>query len=430
MKGNFQIIIIVVFIIAAVFGVLVFSGTIKIGKDRTNLASGGSVVLWGTVKKELVSDIIEKFNETNSGFSVNYVQKQEDEFNDELLEALATGTGPDIFILPNDLVYHYRNKVYGVPYENLPITAYKTNFAGAGDVFVNSKGIVALPISIDPIVMYYNRSLLDSAGIVYPPKTWDEFRTMVPLLTKKDDNNKISQSTVALGQFTNITNAKDIIASMILQTGNTIVEEKEDGFVSTLEDPSKYSLENTLEFYTDFADPLNDLYSWNKSLSDSRDLFSAENLAFYFGYASELQYLINRNPNQNFLMAPIPQIKGSNMKATYAKVGGIAVSASTKDFQRSYTVASMLAMGDFAKEYANALGLAPARRDLLSAKNEDLFSPIVYNSALFARSWLDPSPTDSYEIFKRMIENIISNSLTTSESITDAHGKMDLLLIQ
>lgn len=157
--------------------------------------------------------------------------------------------------------------------------------------------------------MYYNRSLLDSAGIIYPPKTWDEFRTMVPLLTKKDDNNKISQSAVALGQFTNITNSKDIIASMILQTGNTIVEEKEDGFVSTLEDPSKYSLENTLEFYTDFADPLNDLYSWNKSLSDSRDLFSGENLAFYFGYASELQYLINRNPNQNFLMAPIPQIK-------------------------------------------------------------------------------------------------------------------------
>ena len=57
---------------------------------------------------------------------------------------------------------------------------------------------------------------------------------------------------------------------------------------------------SVLKFYTDFADPLKDVYSWNKSFSNSRDAFSAENLVFYLGYASELQSLINKNPNQNF----------------------------------------------------------------------------------------------------------------------------------
>lgn len=431
MKGNFQIILIVVFLVAAVFGVFVFSGTIKIGKDRKQAGPEGEIVFWGTVRVELINDLIEKFNESNQGFSLKYIQKQPDEFDRDLLEALATGTGPDIFMLPNDLIYHYRNKVYGIPYDRLSPVAFKTNFASAGEVFVNSKGIVALPLSIDPIIMYYNRSLLDSAGIVYPPSTWEELRNIVSLLTKKDDDNKISQSTVALGQIANITNAKDIISSFILQTGNTIVEEKpEIGYVSTLEDPTKYSLENTLDFYTNFADPLNELYSWNRSLPESRDMFSSENLAIYFGYASELETLINRNPNQNFMIAPFPQIKGSNTKVTYAKVNGVAISAGTKNFEGAYAAASGLTLGEFALEYADAVGFAPARRDILSKKKDDIYSPIIYNSALFARSWLDPEPKDSYEIIKRMIENILSNNLTISDSIIDAQGKMNLLLIK
>lgn len=432
MKGNFQTIIIIVFLAAAVFGVFVFSGSIKIGKDKQQANSQGEIVFWGTVKNSSIFNIIERFNQSSNGYKLKYVEKSADLFSDELLEALATGKGPDIFMLPNDLVFYYRNKVFGVPYQTLSLAQFKNNFAGAGEVFVNSKGIVALPLSIDPLVMYYNRSLFDSAGIVNPPTTWDQVRDTVPLLTKKNDDNKIFQSAVALGQIVNITNAKDILLSLILQTGNPIVKEKiESGeYVSTLEDKTKYNLEDTLNFYTNFADPLNNLYSWNRSLPSSRDMFSAENLGIYFGYASELESLVNRNPNQNFLISSFPQIKGSSVKATYAKVNGIAVSNSTKNFEVAFLAAKDLAMGQFAEDYANVMGVAPARRDLLSKRKNDIFSLTIYSSALFAKSWLDPSPEDTYDVFRKMIENIISNNLDTSEAISDAHGKMNLLLIK
>jgi multiple sugar transport system substrate-binding protein len=430
-KSNFQLILIIIFMGAGVFALLVFAGVIKIGKDKTQSGAGSTIVLWGTDKNELISQALEDFNNSNQGFTIKYVQKSADTFDQSLLEALATGTGPDIFLLPSDLAYHYKDKIFGVPFQNLSLATFKTSFASVGEVFVNSKGILAIPLAIDPIVMFYNRSMLDSAGIVYPPATWDQFSDIVPLLTEKDDDKKILTSAVALGQFSNITNAKDITASMFLQTGNRILAEAEDGsFVSTLENSNQINLSSILQFYTDFSDPLNENYSWNRSLPNSIDFFSADKLAFYFGHASESQYLINKNPNQNFSIAYLPQIKGLNSKSTYAKVTGIALSAHTKNFDNALAAASAMAMSDFATKYASLTGTAPARRDLLNVKQLDVSSSVIFNSALFARSWLDPSPKDTDDIFRTMINGVLSNSMSFNDAVRDAHSQMNLLLLK
>ena len=38
---------------------------------------------------------------------------------------------------------------------------------------------------IDTIGLYYNKALFNNAGIVNPPKTWDEFNSDVKQLTQK-----------------------------------------------------------------------------------------------------------------------------------------------------------------------------------------------------------------------------------------------------
>src|SRR3989344_4857651 len=102
MRGNFQIIVVIVFMALAVFGILVFSGAIPIGKNDKP-GSLGSVVLWGTTDAATMAPILEEFNDVNSSFVVQYVQKSADTFDQDLLEALAEGRGPDIFFLPDDL---------------------------------------------------------------------------------------------------------------------------------------------------------------------------------------------------------------------------------------------------------------------------------------------------------------------------------------
>ncbi|MBI3888814.1 extracellular solute-binding protein [Candidatus Nomurabacteria bacterium] len=424
---NFQLIILIVFIAAAIFGILVFSGAIKLGSDNT--ASLGTVTLWGTVPTSMINAPLEDFNNANPTFVVKYVQKSSDTFDQDLLEALATGSGPDIFFLPDDLAFHYANKILAIPYSSYPLSSFKNVFAGAGEVFLTGKGILAFPMSVDPLMMYYNRSILDASGVVYPPATWDDLVALVPTLVKKDSSNKIVKPEVALGHYSNVNNAKDILAALFMQAGNPIVAESGGIFSSTLDSSAgNTNLPGVLKFYTDFADPNNvATYSWNASFPSSLDVFSSENSALYFGFASELQTLVNRNPNQNFFIAPFPQMKNANFKLTSARVTGLAISAFSKNINTAFVAASRMATSDFAAKFALATGVAPARRDLLAIKPTDAYSPIFYSSALYAKSWVDPSSKDTDNIFSGMINNVLSNNMSVGDSIKDASAKMSLL---
>jgi ABC-type glycerol-3-phosphate transport system substrate-binding protein len=431
MKINLQLIILIFFIVATVFGVLVFSGAIPIGQS-TKSGTLGTITLWGTFPADEMATPLQAFNAANTTFVVKYVQKSADTFNQDLLEALASGTGPDLFFLPDNLAYHYANKIFTIPYASYPSATFQNTFADAGKVFLTDNGILAFPMSIDPLMMYYNRSMLDANDIVYPPATWDDLSNMVSTLTVKDNANNISKSAVAFGQFSNVTNAKDILATLFMQTGNPIVTDTGGVSSSTLTSPQTgtNSVSSMLNFYTNFSNPNNALYSWNASFPDSSDDFSNENLAFYFGFASELQSLKNKNPNQDFFVAPVPQIKNSNTKVTDAQVTGLAILSSSKNFSTAFTAASLLATGDFASAFATATGTVPARRDLLAVKPTDVYSPYFYSSALFARSWLDPSSTDTDNIFSGMINNVLSGNMSAPDAIRDANAKIDLLLSQ
>ena len=428
---NFQIIILIVFVAAAVFGVLVFSGAIPIGKSSNSTGAQGTVVLWGTVKATTIASALDNFNRVNNSFILKYVEKDPATFDQDLLEALASGTGPDMFLLPDNLAFHYANKIYTIPYQSYPMASYQSTFAKAGDVFLTTKGILAFPLTIDPMVMYYNRGMLDSNSVVSPPTNWEDLQSLVSVLNKKDTNNQITKSTAALGQFSNVSNAKDIVSTLFMQTGNPIVDEKSGYFYSAFSDAAgadTNALSSVLSFYTAFADPSKSAYSWNKSLPDSQDFFSSDNLAFYFGYASELQTLVNKNPNLDFLAAPFPQIKNTNLKLTSARVVGVAVSSFSKNLTTAVTAASLMAGSDFASKFSAATLTPPARRDLLAIKQTDAFSPIFYDSALYAKSWLDPSATDSDNIFRTMVENVLSGNMSVSDSIKDAGSKLSLLL--
>lgn len=425
---NFQLIILIVFVVAAIFGLLVFSGAIPIGSNSSTVGGQGIVVLWGTMSQPIISGPLDNFNSANPNFTLKYVQKDPATFDQDLLEALASGGGPDIFLLPDNLAFHYSKRISVIPYASFPLLSFKNSFASAGEVFLSSKGILAFPLFIDPMVMYYNRSILDSNGIVNPPTTWDELQNLSPILTQKDQNKKIIKSTVAMGQFSNIAHAKEILATLFMQAGNSITSEQNGAFVSTLS--GSVDLGPILKFYTDFSDPLNPVYSWNKSLPESVNTFSSENLAFYFGFASELPSLINRNPNENFSVAPMPQFKNSNTKVTFGRVTGLAISSFTKNPTAAFTVMSLLTTGDFAKELAASFTTIPARRDLLSVKPTDAYYPVFYSSALFARSWLDPSPLDTSDIFRGMIDKVLSNDMSASRAVDDASSKLGLLLIK
>ncbi|MBP6866166.1 MAG: extracellular solute-binding protein [Candidatus Pacebacteria bacterium] len=429
----FQMVFIGLFMFLALLGFLTFSGFIKIGSDSKTATLSGKVTMWGTVPAPIMRDLFEDFSRANPDFTVVYNAIEPETFNQELLEAMAEGKGPDMFLLQDDLARSYLNRITAISYAKYPAANFKTNFASATDIFTTPSGILALPLTIDPLIMYYNRSILNTNGVVYPPSNWNEFSDLIPKLTKKNDANQITTSAVALGQFANITNAKDIITTLFLQTGNPIVERDENRiYRSTLikEAKNNQQLVGALNYYTSFANPLLPNYSWHRGLPKSRDYFISENLAFYFGYASELPGLMNRNPNLDLQIAEMPQMKNASFKVTKSRVTGVAISAFAKDQALALAIAGSMTNASFVRSFARVTGTAPARRDLLATQLADEYMPNVFKSALYSKSWFDPSPADTDNVFKSMVDDVLSNVSTSDNVIQRANGQIDLLLVK
>ncbi len=430
--SNFQTILIAIFLSFAVFAVLIFSGAIKIGQKSD--AVQGKVVIWGTFPKSVFSQVLENVNFNNDNLSLTYEQIDKSVYQQKLVEAFANGEAPDLYIVTPDMLLKNDNFIYKIPYTSYPLKTFTDAYIEGANIYLDGKNVLGFPLVVDPMVLYYNKDILINYGIVYPPKTWDELYNINNSLTKRDNAGTISQSMIALGQYENVNNAEDILATLLIQNGNPIVERgSEPLYLSTLgSDLSKSSissLESVARFYIQFSNPSNSAYSWNRSLPNSLDMFTSGKLAFYLGKASELFKIQSINPNLSFDVTQIPQIKDSPTKRTFGDIYAIVLNKKSGNLSSASSVASMLSKGDNASNLSKALSLPPASKVLLSAKPEsNAYLSTFFDSALATQSWLDPDKNKSDLIFKEFIENMLSNSLSIGELLNKAQNQLQLLL--
>ena len=110
--SSFKAIILAIFIVAAVVGVLMFSGIINIGgSSSTSTTMKGSVAVWGTVPYSGMSAFLQEYNLRNQDINVSYQEKDEATFASELIEAIASGQAPDLILLPDNLLGRFSDKL-------------------------------------------------------------------------------------------------------------------------------------------------------------------------------------------------------------------------------------------------------------------------------------------------------------------------------
>jgi ABC-type glycerol-3-phosphate transport system substrate-binding protein len=293
---------------------------------------------------------------------------------------------------------------------------------------------MALPLSVDPLVMYYNKSLFDSAFILDIPEYWDEVITIVPQLTERSANGRITLSGASLGTFDNIASAKELLSVLMIQNGNRIVGTDPNTLqfrsLLTLNESAFNQTQQALEFYTSFANINNANYSWNEALPSSLDMFIAGDLALYFGRASELPDIRRKNPNLDFDVALLPQLRGTTRTSTFGYMNGIAVSKQSPNIQAALVAASRLTSGEVVEGISTSLNQVPARIDLLRERPEEPYLNLFYNSAIIADAWVDPDPFLTDPLFRNLIRNINTGALSTTESINRAHTNLNDILEQ
>ena len=425
----FQVVLLLIFGVLGIAGVLIFA----FATAGNNATSVGPVIIWGDIDSKAMDAVLRQAADQNQDFDqVRYVKKDPATYESEFVNALADGSGPDLFILRQDYLLRNAGRIIPIPPASLPPAQFNTLFIDAANIFPGPSGALGVPIVADPLVLYWNKDTLSAAGYAKPPTTWAEVQSMGEKLQRRDDSGAIVKSAIAFGEYTNVTNAKDILTVLILQAGGGIVARDNSGrLIPALLSggSSGQATESALRFYTEFANPSKSHYSWNRSLPESQKAFASGDVALYVGFASEGPTIASMNPNLNFAVAALPQIENGDYAVDTARVYGISISRTARNQQGALAVALQFATAGtgMAKNLGTALGIPSALRDVLSAPA--VGAPDIYKrGALISRSWLDPDPAKTSAIFRAMIENITSGSLSLTDAVQRANSELGGIL--
>lgn len=414
-------------IVLGIFGFFILAGLIVIGLQKSRGGSEGvvTVSVWGSAPTAVISALSEQLLSGNQKLKLAYREIRPEALDRELIEALAAGRGPDIVLLPLELLLRYRDKVFPIPYESYSERQFKDSFVQAGDAFLFPEGVLALPFSVDPLLMYWNRNLFDEAGIAAALKYWDEFLLLPKRLTRRDARGGLSRSAVALGEYRNIVNAKEILLALLIQSGNRVVA-LSGGVPEVI--LSQFGAARAVDFYTEFANPGKTVYSWNRGEPLSRQAFLSSRLAVYFGFGSELADLRRGNPNLNFDSAAFPRPRDAQVSFTYGKLVGVSILRTSSNLPSAFQVAFLLGSSAASATVSAKTGLPPVHRSLLGKAPTDAFGAVLYDGALRARGFLDPNPAESGRVFQELIESITGGREGSGNALARAEGGLRALM--
>jgi ABC-type glycerol-3-phosphate transport system substrate-binding protein len=417
----FKIIITAVGIIAAVFSVLIFSGKISI--NTGSKVPQGSITVWGTLPQEEMTNFFLAYARDVKGQQVTYQFIQEENFSATLVDALASGVGPDAIIAPYQLILEQSKRIYPFPQASFPEKMYRDMYVDGASIFWTRNGALALPIAIEPMVLFFNRTLLAKHGVALPPEYWDELNDMGPKLTVLTPQGTFTESAIALGAYGNVVYAKDILSTIVAQLGQAMVfkqptSEGKDLYTVTANAPLQeggdvFPLATALRFFMEFSNPTKIKYTWNQFLPNAQDQFVAEKLALYVGYYGEGKIMRERNGRIDFDMAVLPQTRGYNTFVTGMKLYGMATLSSARNKEVSFAVQSKVGSLPWANLLTPTIGALPPQRAY--AQNPTV-PETTRRSLLVAKGWYDIQQKNSSDLFETMVRDVTSGRVEVSEA--------------
>ncbi len=393
---------------------------------------------------------------------ITYRKLQPENYEEELLQALAANKGPDIFMLRNAWVSTFQDKIEPAPAKYTEKT-YREAFVDvvAEDFIGKDKKIYGAPLSVDSLALYYNKDLFNAAGITRAPTTWEELAADSALLTKLTPTGAFQQSGVALGTATNINRSTDILTAMMFQLG---VEPGTPNQVNISDDKSR----KALEFYTQFSNISSPRYTWNTSQHYSIDSFYEGALGMMINYSWQYPTLKQKNAKLNIGIAPLPQFIGGT-QSNVANYWGYAV-ARNKEYvsenpqkdtmtqdkyaalrrheswqllrymtypqvNKTFTLENGLAgtTKDFpltfdpSAKYLEKTKKPAARRDLIQAQQQDVVLSSFASGNLLAKQWQHADVDKAETILAETIESVVRGERTILDALNIASNRLRVL---
>ncbi|MBI2055169.1 MAG: extracellular solute-binding protein [Candidatus Sungbacteria bacterium] len=394
--------------------------------------TSGSLIIWDVGdRKRAFSALLEQYRGAFPNVKITYEAKDPGTYKEELLDALAAGQGPDIFVLQNDEILDQKNKLSPLPIGASQAKAFLEKMPDAvmGDL-TDDENIYGVPLFVDTLALYYNKDHLNAANIPAAPTTWEEFQDQSKRLTRTLPGGEIIRSGASFGTAKNVEHAAEIFYALLLQTGNPIFTSRDAKFhlsdraeTSTGDEPAGVS---ALNFYTSFANPRSPFYTWNSTLPGSRGSFADGRAAFYIGYARDFNYILGKNPHLNFGVSRLPQLNADS-RISYASYQFLTVAKNSQSPALAWTFLLAMAEPSMSDAISKALLLPPANRDLaVKGPSNKILKPF-YDQVLSAKSWLIFSRGTVAAIFRDMLDSVAEKSVAPESALGRAQSQLSTL---
>ncbi|MEX1064128.1 MAG: extracellular solute-binding protein [Candidatus Paceibacterota bacterium] len=392
---------------------------------------------WGTFDDaDFYDQAILDFERQNPNIKIVYRQLNFEDYERELVNSFAAGTGPDIWLMHNTWLPKHKDKIQPLP-QNIQgqdeplftIKDFQDQFLDVAFSDLTSGGqIYALPIYIDTLGLYYNRDLFNTAGITSPPTTWDEFNDAVKRLTTFDNRGNIVRAGAAIGTSENINRSTDILTLLMLQSGVRMTDGDNLNATFSKSVEGENVGETALQYYTDFANPSKTIYTWNDQQHYSIDAFAQGNAAMMFNYSHHIATIRAQSARFNFATARVPQIAGATVNINYANYWAPTVSKQSANTTAAWKFLVSLSSPEGAVSYINASNRPSARRDIIEQQRTDPDLGVFATQALSARSWYQIDNSAIETIFAEMIDDVNLGRRSIRDALQAAESKVNVLM--
>jgi multiple sugar transport system substrate-binding protein len=343
-----------------------------------------------------------------------------DQYEEILSTALREGRGPDVFLIHASWVPRWAGALLPAPSDLVPLNAVREEFVETveNDLVINGR-VVALPLFVDSLALYYNRDIFNASGIARPPRTWNEVHDVVRRTVRfnSTEPGQIDQHGIAAGAGRNVNRAPDILSALLLQKGETFYDSE-----GTVAFGAEERAQQALRFLTDFANPAKDVYTWQLTSDYSIDAFAEGEAAMMLNYSYHRPTVRAKNPRLNFAVAPFPQVGETDSKdrRTYASYWAFAVSRASPNSQAAWELVRFLASEAPARDYLKRSGYPPARRDLVAELQNDPVIGVFAEQALSARTWRQPDNRVVDRVFTEALDDVVSGRDTVEGALRRA----------
>ena len=382
---------------------------------------------------DALQQLADAYHREHPYITIDVKQIRYEEFDKIFVNALADDVAPDLVSLHVRWLGRYQHRLSGMPqsvkiasltykgkYSKEPVVTFEThampsartiqsNFAGtvAEDVVYDGY-IFGLPLTLDSLAIYYNKDLLDQSGIATAPTTWEELRDAIKETTRFDANGNIVQSGISLGTSQTIPNATDIFAALMMQNGVNVMDKGTVTLAYNIRSlQSSHPTLEALRFYTDFARPTKDGYSWNDPLGDAFESFAQGRSVFYMGFAYDQSRIRARAPQMNLAVIPLPQLNEAKpVNVANYWVESVVLKSEQRDI--AWDFIRFITLPDNIKTYSAATAQpSPLRAHIAEQKEDPTLGPFA-TQVLTAKNWYHGRDIDTANA---ALKNLISNYL-------------------